>query len=132
MVFFASHQYLATNFHLNNFFCWELYFCPIIATWNDVSIYFVPNISQVILVFIFCKCLCYAWKKPQHFTFTVRNSLTYSHLTRIQEFFEEFNNDFYLWKGEVTTKYSILASELHIFHFLFSYRALYLLVQYNT
>ena len=29
IVFFAFHHYLATNVRLNNFVCWELYFCPI-------------------------------------------------------------------------------------------------------
>ena len=118
MVFFAFHQYLITNFHLTVFFAGK-YISVHFAPWNDVSIYFVSNILQVVLVFIFCGCLCYARKEPH----------------KVQAFFykifEELNNDLYLWKSEVTTrktKYSILASILHIFQFFF-YRASYLLLQ---
>ena len=109
MVFFAFNQYLITNFHLTVFFAGK-YISVHFAPWNDVSIYFVSNILQVVLVFIFCGCLCYARKEPH----------------KVQAFFykifEELNNDLYLWKSEVTTrkaKYSILASILHIFQFFF-------------
>ena len=74
MVIFAFHQYLASNFHLNNFLAGN-YISVLFATWNDVSLYFVSNISQVILVFIFCGHLCYARKKPQYFTFTEKKTL---------------------------------------------------------
>ena len=67
MVFFAFHHYLAANFHLNIFFVGN-YISVLFAAWNDVSIYFVSNISWVILIFIFCECLCYLRKKPQYFT----------------------------------------------------------------
>ena len=109
MVFFAFHEYLITNFHLTVFFAGK-YISVHFAPWNDVSIYFVSNILQVVLVFIFCGCLCYARKEPH----------------KVQAFFykifEELNNDLYLWKSEITTrkaKYSILASILHIFQFFF-------------
>ena len=62
MVFFAFHHYLAKNFTLNNFFFAGNYISVLFATWNDI-LYFVSNISQVILV-IFCGCLCYTRKKP--------------------------------------------------------------------
>ena len=75
MVFFAFHQYLATNVHLNIFFA-ENYFSFLFAPWNDVSIYLVSNILQVILVLIFCGYLCYARKMPQYFTFRVTKSFT--------------------------------------------------------
>ena len=75
MVFFAFNNYLATKFHLNNLFA-ENYIYVLSTTWNDVSFYFVLNIPQVTLVFIFCKYLCYARKKPQYFTFTVRKFST--------------------------------------------------------
>ena len=103
MVFFAFHQYLATIFHINNF-CAANYISIQFATWNNVSVYFVLNISQAILVFIFCGYLCYARKKPQYFTFMVRKSFTSSHLTKVQAFFykmfEKFNNDLY-WRWEI-------------------------------
>ena len=115
------------------FFFAENYISVLFATWNGISIYFVPNISQVILVFIFCRCLCYARKKPQYFILTIRKSFTWSHLTKVQAFFyetfEEFDNDLYLWKKMMfwqlkKAKYAILAPTLHIF--------LYLLVQYTV
>ena len=122
MVFFAFHQYLTTNFHVNNFFCGN-YISVLFATWNDVSIYFVSNISLVILVFNFCRSLCYLRKKPQYFTFFCKT-------------FEEFNNDFYVWKSEVTTtkKGKIFNISPNIAHFLikFSYRASCLTVQYTV
>ena len=100
---FVFHLYLTTNFHLNIFFAGN-YISVLFATWNDVSIYFVSNISRYL--FIFCGCLCYARKKPQYFTFTVRKSFTYSHLTKVHAFFykilDKFNNDLYLWKSEIT------------------------------
>ena len=52
MVIFAFHQYLASNFHLNNFLAGN-YISVLFATWNDVSLYFVSNISQFIPVFTF-------------------------------------------------------------------------------
>ena len=86
IVSFCFSPVFSHKFSLKFFFCWELYFCPF-ATWKDVSIYFVSNTSQVILAFIFCRCLCYAKKKPQYFTFTVRESFTQSHLTMFRFFF---------------------------------------------
>ena len=69
MVFFAFHQYL--NFHWIFFFVGNYSFV-LFATWNDVSIYLVSNISQVILVFTFCEFLCCSRNKPQYFTFMLR------------------------------------------------------------
>ena len=63
MVFFAFHQYLATNLHINNFFDGN-YISVLFASWNNVSIYFVSNILQVILVFIFADV--YAMQERSH------------------------------------------------------------------
>ena len=54
MVFFAFHQYLATNLHINNFFGGN-YISVLFAPGNDVSIYFFSSILQVILIFIFLR-----------------------------------------------------------------------------
>ena len=120
MVFFAFHQYLATNFHLMNFFAGN-YISVLFAAWNDVSIYPVSNILQVILVFIFCGCLCYARKKPQYFKFMLKLvKFKYGKLNFRPSFREEkFNNVLYLWKSEVTTikKGKIFNISLNIAHF---------------
>ena len=67
----------------------------------------------------------------------VRKSFTQSHLTKVQavfyKVFEEFDNDHYFRKSEVTTikKSKTFNISLNIAHFsiFFSYRASYLLVQ---
>ena len=53
MVCFAFHDYLATSFYSNIFFFAGNYIPVLFANWNDVSIYFVSHISQVILGFVF-------------------------------------------------------------------------------
>ena len=65
---------MATNFHLNIFFFAGNYISVLFTAWNDVLIHFVSNILRVIVVFIFCGCLCCVRKKPQYFTFKVRKS----------------------------------------------------------
>ena len=69
--------------------------------------YILFQIFHKLYFFYFLRNCCYAGKKPQYSTFTLRKSLTKSHLTKVQAFFykicEEFNNDSYLEKSEVTT-----------------------------
>ena len=103
MVFFAFHHYLASKFHLNNFLAGNYISVPF-ATWNDVSLYFVSNISQVILVFSFY-CfyfLCfivdiYAMQERSHNISHLRKKTWLNIWLNFEAFFykifEEFNND---------------------------------------
>ena len=96
MVFFAFHQYLTTNFHVNNFFCGN-YISVLFATWNDVSIYFFQIFHTLSLFLFFADVYAMQKKKPQ------------------------FNSDLFLWRSEVTTikKDKIFTISLNIAHFSF-------------
>ena len=74
MAFFAFHQYLATNFLLNNLFCWELYSFPVCSSKWCISIFcFKYFISHPCF---FSGCLCYTRNKRQYFTLMARKSFT--------------------------------------------------------
>ena len=122
MVFFAFNQYWATNFH-SIFFAGNI--SVLFATWNDVSIYFVSNVTSY-PTFYFSQMLMLCKKEVTILHIHGKKILhikaiwlKFSHfLTKI---FEEFNNDLHLWKSEVTTikKDKMFNISLNVAHFSF-------------
>ena len=130
MVFFAFHHYLVTKFHLNNFFCWELHFCPICYLKWCISVYIVSNISQVILVFVYWGYLWGYLDKKEATIFHIYGQKIFSHKAIWLKFRPSFTkllrNLIIIFICEKTRlqqlrkiKYSILASILHIFQNFF-------------
>ena len=138
LVFFAFHQYLAPNFHLNNFFRWELYFGSIYYLKWCINIYCFKYLTSYpcfyfLWMFMLCKKEATIFhiygKKILHIKpFDLSSGLFY-------RIFEKFNNDLHLWKSEVTIKKGkIFNISLNIAHFPkhFPCRASYLLGQYTV